>query len=218
MATKTMILRPTAMLNTDSFTGYAGGVETELSHLLVSEEVADDDATYITSKASATSPTNGFLFTKPQNIVPTNIRIVCRVKSSTASSSCAIFYNKESGVTRVASPSVSTTYQNESYALPSADLTEFWKIINSTDTFHISFCSGTGVNDKSTAYTTSLTQLFLEVDYEEAESEDPILYVKANGVFSPISGDVYKKINDSWMISDTSVFNDGDKFKLQTIN
>ena len=206
MATETLILRPT----------HVGGVperypsETADAQLwsLIAEEVADDDATYIIPTLNITT-----FFTVPNeylSLTPTAIKIFIRAKAS-ANATCQIGL---CGAT-VDNTELTTVYQTSTVDVPSADLESVYQLLaeNITNTGHGLTILLTG-NGKATIY---LTQAYLELTFGEG-ADTPIsdtIHIKENGVWVAISGQIYRKINGAWALTDASALQSGTKYIVQ---
>jgi hypothetical protein len=57
-----------------------------------------------------------------------------------------------------------------------------------------------GSSSKNDDLTADLTQVYLEIDYDDNETElNPAVYINKNGVWTPVYGTIYKKIdNTTW--------------------
>ena len=203
MATKTLILRPVSVTcdDTSLVTLYPTSTALSEAHLLVNEETADDDATYITSGLGS-NVNYHFVFDKPsdfKNIIGISILIRYKFESTSTMHSLTYTVNLDTesfAITNTATQT-STAYvdQIESFAddLQSMIAAE----LNSTQSlsFYITQALSTTQSNKSKPVRT--TQMYIEVTYE---SSDPILqyFKQANKWISLGELALYYRSSDSW--------------------
>lgn len=223
MATKTLVLRP-------SFTvAYTGSVEAipedtafEDWYKLVNEEDADSDSTRLNIDADdSSSVTFGFNFDKPvepilsmkvymyfsYGIQVTSVKLSCQVLNDSGE-----LIGEETIKQDVASVTSPT------YALNVFNISNLYNFLNEIDSgnIHISYTATT--NSTKTVNGTNLSQLYIEFEYAESEVENKeILQIKENGIWVLLSGDIYKKENSSWILTDLSNFQNGQNFILNYI-
>lgn len=218
MATKTLILRPTGWYHSGTaHSGFPTETPTSDYHLLVAEEEADDDATYI--QVTNTLPSSGLLFTPPNiEIVPNAIRIVGRCCTSISNSTVMFqYYTLTSGEASEAF-TLSEQYANYIYNIPSDVILGFWEnIVNFTlGNYNVSFYAGSTSTGKGTSANVKLTQLYLEVDYDDGNEETitETIYTKENNLWVSMSGTIYKKIQGAWIQTDSSSLRSDTKYTI----
>lgn len=209
MATETLILRPSYVVNRTNCAYFPSDFDVEQIHLLIAEETADNDSTYIIIGASAlTNPNLSFVVPKEyQSKTPTAIKIcgVARGYETTEAETLQLQFrytdsNAENGYSALELEAISIatdwTYFETSYPSEQINAAYEWMINNPSGIQIITNCDST---TKNTAEGIALTQMYLEVTYEE--EEDIItyaVYLKNNGVWETNRGVVYKKIDGSW--------------------
>ena len=115
MATKTLILRPTSVTSDDAslVTLYPADTALANAHILVNEEIADDDATYITGGLGSNIHYH-FTFIKPDDLKNiTGFSFVVRYKfeaSSTQHNAAYTMYLGSNNYTLCTITANSTTY------------------------------------------------------------------------------------------------------------
>lgn len=220
MATKTLILRPTGS-NFGATTFYPEGDSTT-AYLLVSEELADEDSTYVLTES--TLPRGGFTFTLPDiPTVPIAIRIIVRACTSINDSTMTLSYptaglNEDVQMGYSDKISLSTTYEDYSYSIPNEDIPLFWYAINNRDctSGHVTTSCGANSTDSKASKNAKITQLYLEIDYED-EKETCIenIYLKKNSAWLELSCEIYQKQEGIWLKTNSTVFKNNSKFKFQ---
>lgn len=233
MAIEKIILRPVNTIlslvpNSNAIYFPTDYDETKL-HLLVSEKIADNDSTYIVAKGIGGTP--GFSFSIPENYhnkIPTEIK-VCGTGSSYDSTDSEEFlritfpisYNSEEETTRtnVADCPTSFTLLNWTYfeiIIPMDDISGFYNyMIEYSDKYHLlPTCSSIAKNSSDGI---AITQLYLELTYEE-ESSFETIYIKDNNSWSSIEGLIYKKQNGVWEKIDSSILQNSTKYQINNSN
>lgn len=226
MATKTLILRPVKVTCDDEtlVTFYPDTAALSTAHMLVNEEVADDDSTYVLASAGSNVYYH-FNYVKPSDLKNINsFTFYVKIKAETAGSNSN--YNN-------INYSINLSSQ---YTLPSSKLgTEAGYIIH----------SGAGNSDDITANiiqefndTTSdlnfyitqnvasggknnpirTTQIYVEIIYEPED----IIYIRSNDVWDITEyTELYFKNNVEWVKLESpaeSVFDDGSKYKIKEVD
>lgn len=201
MATKTLILRPTSITSSDEskVTLYPSDTTMANAHMLVNEETADDDATYIIGGLGSTINYH-FSFTMPsdlKNIL--GFSFVVRHKMDASSSNHSVQYRMAlgSGEYLLGTLTTNPTAYDDMFSALDEDTTD--EIISSlsgttTSNFYVEQIVATG-NNKSKPIRT--TQMYIEITYENNTST--IQYVKQNGIWVNIGElNFYYKRNGSW--------------------
>ena len=223
MAKKTMILRPTGFYGTNNIglTPYPSETSVENYHLLISEESADEDATYVITTDNM--PMWGFLFsTENTAITPIAIRFVARARSSYNTSNMAFCYfiSSKSAINSGDNILLTTQYENYIFVIPEEHLLDAWQeLCYSSQTHFMNFkvTNSNNNNNKGGEADCIITQLYIEIDYDDEAFASDIVYIKENGLWTGISGTIYKKENNAWLVADSTVFNNGDRFNFQKI-
>ncbi len=225
MATKTLILRPIASdSHTAAYTYIPSDVTDEEAYLLVNEEIADNDITYINISDDAALAW-AFQFSVPieqlQNIQPTAIRVTACLKAVTSTEVSLVFTiltdNPASADTDLTLtvgqgeifPSTLNTYEIKSCNLLDGitDSTSTYTLeqayaglLEQNGTFYMSTANYVeGSNKNSEANYIHLTQIYLEIDYEAEIEQEPLLYVKQDNTWQSVYGEAYKKVNNQWI-------------------
>lgn len=221
MATQTIILRPTgtATGSNASYTPFPTNTAKEDVYLLISEEFADDDATYLVAKG--TSLSGGILFTTTNlNITPINIRIVTRMRTTIANSTALITYSIVDGTENLEIINLSEEYVTYVQSIPSEHTSGFWNAMLTNEISHITISAGSTSTDTKASKDVRITQLYLEVDYDDGTGSEEItetIYLKENGSWTSIPCTIYQKQNGAWVQTDSSIFENGENFILQEV-
>lgn len=194
----TLILRPVSdeSLNHSCNSGTSG-------YSLISESSADDDSTYIyqtVSSTSSASVTSSFTLggTMPSGLFKiTGATLYVRGRSSADYASGTYQLSIDSSAS---SMSLSTSYQTSSNTGVATSL------INNTYT-SLNFPSlsvtiataGKKSSSKNSNFQIRITQIYLELEYEEIVEDNSIIYIKESGNWNKYST-VYKKENGVWVI------------------
>ena len=230
MATKTIILRPT-QCDSVGFDPFPSTTERTDHHLLVTENIADDDATYLSAVGILAGK---FYFVPDLNITPLNIRVVARMRTTISGSQAYISYytgynaTGESIITESFTIGLSEEYTTYVTTIPAEHISSFFdytpKDIDAESTLTSSY--GILIFSVETTSTSSkaekdlrLTQLYLEIDYnDDSDNEElvEIVYLKENGSWAAIPcSSIYQKQNGLWTRSDSLIFKNGNRFILQ---
>ena len=195
----TLILRPVSdeSLNHSCNSGSSG-------YSLISESSADDDSTYIyqtVSSTSSASVTSSFTLggTMPSGLFKiTGATLYIRGRSSANYTYSGTY--QLSIDSSASSMSLSTSYQTSSNTGVATSL------INNTYT-SLNFPSlsvtittaGNTSSIKNSNFQIRITQIYLELEYEEIVEDNSIIYIKESGNWNKYST-VYKKENGVWVI------------------
>lgn len=223
MATKTVILRPTAthLIFLDSW--YPADTPREETYKLINETVADDEATYVSSYDILKSPRFYLDFPKGTII---SIKVYCRAKAQGTqtlidrlrvhgydSNGTEVDYIEATSANGDITGGCLNEWSDYIAIFPSIS-----KLNNSEIIRHTLFLdAGTGEGNSKNgtgAAQVDYTQVYLELTYEEP---DPI-YIRENNTWTPIEGTIYHKENGAWVESNIDIFNNGDKFTLHQLN
>lgn len=220
MALQTIILRPNGqggISNASSLTRVPSSTPIENVYMLINEAVADDDATYISSNNVTADIELTFPVEMLSGITPTAVRLLARMKSESIiwRARIRIINNKTTVGDFYAINTALNTWETVSATCPNVDNI---KDILKTAEFHFMF-GYEGSNKSGKGY---LTQLYLEVDYDdEAGGDEPVevpaLYIKKSGAWEPVYGTVYNKVNGAWVEGDLSALSAGDKIIVEEL-
>lgn len=225
MASETLILRPVSVgtiMGTPS--RYPSDTSDANLHILVSEETADDDSTYIAMPSMLY-----FNFTLPDEYIdktPYSIGIYFRAanKSTDATINTTVYITipdseSETGyASAVLADNIELTssYQTFRQEISTEYISHFYSVLTDKDSIanfagargHVLFdCTDTS-NTKSSD--TRLTQIYLELIYNDSETtHTDIIYVKQNGNWVAIDSTFYQKQNGAWVLTDSSVLQNG---------
>lgn len=180
---------------------------------LISESSADDDSTYIyqdisgTSSSSKTSTFN-LTGTMPSGSFKiTGATLYVRAKSSGSGTYSGTY--KLSIDSSTSNMSLSTSYQNSSNSNVASSLRNNTYTSSNFPSLSVQLTtSGNKSNSKDDNFQVRITQVYLELTYEEIVQDTDALYIKQNGSWVKYN-QVYKKVNGSWVLQSdlTSVFN-----------
>lgn len=209
MATETLILRPTYVVSHQNCTYYPSDISSEQIHTLIAEEAADNDSTYIIIKSLETA--NPYLsFVVPEEYkskTPLSIKIcgVARGYETTEAETLQLSFryadsSAENGYSGLELESISIatdwTYFEAAYPSEYINSAYEWMINNPSGIQIGMMCDSIA---KSTAEGIALTQMYLEVTFEEGEDIITYsVYLKNNGVWEHTRGVIYRKIGGSW--------------------
>lgn len=237
MATKTIILRPhrywdninnAAGINVE-WTFYPADTPHDDISLLVSEEVADDDATYV-SVPTTGNCSDGFGFaTADLDIIPISIRILARMRCQNTAvvmkyDICAEPVDGASHGTTICSgistEALSATYTTHSCNIPSEYVSTIWDYMCSTAVYVCLGPTNSSGSGKS-ASNTIITQLYLEVDYDDGtgipDTPEAVMYQKIGDAWTPVYGTVYKKVNGIWQLNTLDHLTTEDKIIIEGV-
>lgn len=220
MASKTLILRPIAITCGDEslVSFYPTDATIANAHLLVDEETADDDSTYITLSPGA-AVKYYFEYNKPYNCtaitdVSFRFRSCPEVKGSNNMS------NQISHKVEILDYDDSISMYGHSFATSDVmyydyDATETNKgniatYLSGVSNANINISQTVGTGDKNNPIRT--TQVYMQITYDYENG----LYLKENGEWQTVDGIVYHKQSGTWIETDTTVFTAG-KYKLQIL-
>lgn len=195
----TLILRPVSdeSLNHSCSSGSSG-------YAMISESSSDDDSTYVyqtVSSTSSASVTSSFTLggTMPSGSFKiTGARLYVRGKSSADYTYSGTY--KLSIDSSDSSMSLSTSYQTSSNTGVATSLINNTYTSSNFPSLSVTITTaGKKSSSKNSNFQIRITQVYLELEYEEvAESSDEI-YIKQNGIWTKYS-QVYKKINGTWLL------------------
>ena len=212
MATETLILRPTSGMVIESVSRFPEDTATDDTWLLVSEEVADDDATYVCPVLISALNLNFLIPLDYKILMPDAIKIVVRARIEDGSIATTLAGNYATSITysddgssyefgrsNIDNIPLSEEYQTILYEVPYDNIQPFWEMLGvsynggGVNTTHIGI---TSTGDDGKTGTMRVTQVYLEIDFEV---EDPPtgIFIKRNGAYIEAS-QIYQKINGSW--------------------
>lgn len=236
MAAKTMILRPTSSpmqgVASGSIATYnPPGTAHEEAYKLVNETVADDDATYI-------NLTNGKYVHLGIDILSvanyskwTAVRLVLRLEATNSALALDIYIlgaNESSGsdvphiIGSIGSANLKPSW-TDTTVQPSIGINEIQSYIAQriklglSDPFIFRFYSNGSAGGKGSASgDIKITQLYLEVDYDDGETTT--FYLKQSGVWEAVSGEIYNKVNGEWVSGDLSSLEETEKVSVEILS
>jgi len=222
MATKTLIIRPTGFvaITNSPAKGFPSDTVAEDYYKLVNEEIADDDATYISVSGINAATLSGLLFEIPDEHTHCDF-LSCTIKARAKANAEGLNFNisydyseTPSDTSTITNTSItigtlSTSYQDYAYVLEEQFLTYF----TSNKSVYVRHQHGTISKDNSCI----LTQIYLELTYEtsDEDGEDDTsesIYIKQNGSWVAITGTIYHKENGVWVVTDSSALQNGTQY------
>lgn len=195
----TLILRPVsdASLKHKCSSGSNG-------YLMISEASADDDSTYIYQTVSSTSNksvTSSFTLggTMPSGSFKiTGATLYVRGRSSTDGKYSGTY--QLSIDSSASSMSLSTSYQTSSSNGVATSLINNTYTSSNFPSLSVTITTtGKRSSTKDDNYQIRITQIYLELEYEEIIEDNSIIYIKESGNWNKYSA-VYKKENGVWVI------------------
>jgi hypothetical protein len=200
MATKTLVLRPISITSDDTslVTFYPSDTTMDNAHILVNEEVADDDATYITGGLGSGINFH-FSFTKPEDLKNiTGFSFKVRNKFETSGSNHNVAYKiyiENNNYTLNSLTANSTVYTDMSESIVDDIRNAIISALDSNQNLNFYITQTSGTNSKSKPIRT--TQMYIEITYE---SNDAVLqYFKQNNEWINIGElNIYYKKNNEW--------------------
>ena len=174
-------------------------------YLLINEEVADDDATYIYVSVGSTNNAGGGAIVTLGGTLPsgkfkvTGAKLCIRAKatnSGTSSVSVRLASDKNDS-----SFSVTTSY--ETYSDTNVGATYIGKTYTSSsfpDSIYLNIkADGAKANSKDSSFEVRITQAYLELEYELIGGEPGFgIYIKVVSTWKEIKS-AYKKVNGEWI-------------------
>lgn len=224
MAEKTVILRPVASAKGNGTpTLFPPETTIENAYLLVNEVVADDDATYILCSSTTIGVDLSFVLPTERNIkkVLTHIRVKSDGTDRAADVGLRAYPSDGSSLSSVgtgAYPSAPGTGGWEDYEVDFSDHVKLLEAINNSQYITIVADVNGGASkqqdsDKVTMVDTYITQVYLELIYEDGETVTSPLYLRQNGVWVQM-GTIYRKEGGAWVESSPDAMSAGDRFAL----
>lgn len=193
----TLILRPVSdeSLNHSCSSGTSG-------YAMISESSSDDDSTYIyqtvssTSSASATSS-----FTLGGTMPSGSFKITGATLYVRGKSSANYTYNgtyQLSIDSSASSMSLSTSYQTSSNTGVATSLINNIYTSSNFPSLSVTITTaGNKSNSKNSNFQIRVTQIYLELEYEEIVEDPPAYYVKVDGRWRKVLT-AYRKVNGAW--------------------
>ena len=244
MATETLILRPTHICDAGMLTVTPGCYPTDTSlddmPVLISEEIPDDDSSYITlsvgtcvaftipEKFLGINPLTATLYYRQklesgQNPITTTEITIGYITRDTSKN-----HNKMNGITdfiNIASQSTpnSNNYTTFNDVVPETSLASLdFNNTVVTNIFITCITTPSNSSDNSKSTIARTTQMYLEVTYEDPDSPDTpttteTIYLKQNNSWTSVPCIIYQKQNGTWNLTDSTIFNNGDRFIVQEV-
>ena len=217
----TLILRPVSdiSLNHTCSSGSSG-------YSLLNESTADDASTYIyqsISSTSSASKTSSFKLsgTSSNKIKITSAKVVVRACHNTSNSSDTRSLNFKLGIGGKTSSSktvsLGTSFADTTQTYTASDLGIADTVYDSFDAANITVSltsSGALNSSKNSSFSIRITQIYVEITYDEIVDTGTRLYIKNNNQYSEIKA-IYKKINGTYVKQTdiSSLFNSSTKYK-----
>lgn len=217
----TIILRPVSDISlghtcSSGSSGYA----------LINESTADDDATYIyqsISSTSSSSKTSSFKISgsSSKKIKITSAKVVVRACHNTSKSSDIRSLNFKFGIggktSSAKTVTLGTSFANTTQTYTASDLGITNTVYDSFDAANINISltsSGALDRSKNSSFQIRITQVYVEITYDEIVDTGTGLYIKNNNQYSEVKA-VYKKINGTYVkqTNISSLFNSSTKYK-----
>lgn len=216
MAAKSVILRPVGFVNTGEITSvifpYGGNPDTTAAEdyfLLISEEVADDDTTWVNN-----GPSNDDLgvILESTDKVPISGRVVARANITTNADYLEIrLLDRANPTTTIYTQNFDIpfvlgedgTTKNSvwhTYVVEVTDTNALQSFLSAAEPVVVLNASTYGEPVYKTYHTEQLTQLYCEFEYKDGSS----YYVKSDGAWAENSGTIYRKSNGVWAEVDAS--------------
>lgn len=221
MALQTIILRPNGQNGGTTLSGFvrvpSDTTDANL-YTLINEAVADDDATYVYATAISANIALAFPLELLSGITPTAMRLVARVKSEGILWAARLLISAtDASGTAVKSTTTAYNENLDVWETISADVGDFDGIKNLLADAEYSVNIYAEGSKSGGGY---LTQLYLEVDYDDEAggdepAETPALYIKKSGAWEAVYGTVYNKVNGVWVEGDLSALSAGDKIIVE---
>ena len=195
MAVETLILRPSSYTFWSSSTSHNSPNTTkENLHLLISEEVADDNATYIIEKNSVTG--GGANFVVPNlylNKIPIAIRLICRECTTISNSIVSYgFYVNDKQIYRSESHNLQEEYKTFTDIVPSDRVAYLWKALNENCSIQVRFTPNGSSSDKNNnGCEVRVTQAYLEIEFGNG------IFVKINDKYK-LAYQMFQKYDNIW--------------------
>ena len=225
MATKTLILRPISAEvtiadpnNKASMSVTPSDTSTDAYHTLLSEEVADNDSTYI---AIAGGYYIDVKFNAlPQDIKINNIKIIVMARTpsgntGTMTASYNFYKNVGGELQAIESSNINT---DVSYGDISAEYTQF---ICESSLFTQELISNQALDyvfriiaNTASNVQVSITQIYAEVAYEIYVTP---IYFKNSGSWTTFSCRLYQKINSNWVMVEDNSLIENERFKMNSL-
>ena len=220
MATKTLILRPIAVTADDTslVTFYPSDTGMSNAHTLVNEKIADEDSGYVYNSLGAKVYYH-FNYIRPSDLLNiTNIAFALRLKlesGTSVGSSITVYYDSSSlpanfsnsGASTSSYASIPLTFNTTSLPI----LIEFIDSITSNTTLRLCHAIGT---DSKKANPIRTTQVYMEITYEAKEPD--AISIKKDEIWTEINyTSVYKKIDNAWKLSNTSILQSNQKYTIK---
>ena len=177
---------------------------------MISETSSDGDSTYIYQSLTSTtssSLSSTFSLGKPfstskYNVTAARLHFYARDSDNNVTSSASVAFDiNGSGAYTVSASSLSTSYADYN-STNSNFVTAINELLNNGETPTINATLKTTgqkfSGNKSDGYI-RVTQIYIELDYEEKVDENVSIYIKENGTWNKYD-EVYKKVDGVWVL------------------
>lgn len=219
MAVKTVILRPISVTtsNESLVSFYPSDTTLPNAHLLVNEEVADDDSTYIVGGLGG-NVNYHFSFTKPNNlkdVADFSFIVRSRVESGTGDSTSYSLHLQSNKYSLLTVSNNSTSYVDSSDATSTDIKTSIVADLNATTSnleFYISQDVATGTNKSKP---TRVTQIYVIITYND--NNDDVFYMKKGGSWIKLGNTILWKYNNTWSSLNLGLIANNSKFYVKEV-
>jgi hypothetical protein len=230
----TEILRPNSntqpiAISATNITTYPTLEDINDLEILINEETADDDSTYLQCLAVLTGPWCYFDSELLRNSYSeiSSINLVARIKADVSTTRFLYSIITHEGTTVIRPLEGSAETQTKDWETISIILDKDtvisaieYNIQNAEDSPLIIELQAQKVGtDSKTKVDLCITQVYIEVTYSDGSSEDTteMIHLKENGTWTSVPCTIYQKQSGAWVLTDSTVFNNGDNFILQQI-
>ena len=231
----TEILRPVLFTSSaDGGCSFIPASTEDQAYTLVNEITADDDATYINITGSLFFIVLYFTSKKLKTDYDkiSSINIVAKIKADPSITllTTGLYLYDDSSVGGSNDIQNTITHNTSDWEFVNAlfnNKEDIKQVIESALTYNaenplaIHFGVARGANNtQGKNYSLSITQVYVEVAYEDDSSDTPTsetIYLKDNGSWSSIPCAIYQKQNDIWVLADSSVLEEGFRYVLNDI-
>ena len=193
MATEKFILKPVQTRYTAEITRFPSETLSTDLHLLVSDIIADDDATYLEYENTLHETRFDYNFPlKYANVIPTTLKIKCRALTTDLNNNLKLLYVHESNLDTYSTDPLYThtfteanVYEDILFEIPTDTIERMFSVrIKSTADVNKINCglSMNVIDANAKGGSVRVTQLYFEAEYE-TDSSVIELYHKENGMW-----------------------------------
>lgn len=227
MATETLILRPTSIIDYSGVEPIPSETTVENWHKLINEEVADDNSTKLTISISKTETdyiTVGHDFTRPGAI--SSAKIYIRYIGSEKNIDGIMLYLEilDNNGSTIGSEDilVNDLFDDSVFNFYSKTIEiSNYDLLNSIKNGLISlklnlYCEST----PSKEHSLGITQLYIELTHDGTLTqpiESPLLFIKSDNSWTTLHGTLYEKKDGDYILSDLSILTNGQNYIINYI-